>query len=80
MMINSGYDSSKVKIEESETEDGKKVFSLNILGIKDQRRYDSITQVKPGELKTSVNYAAAFKAVSGTKKYFILLDEYYHHD
>lgn len=77
MMINSGYDSSKVKIEESETEDGKKFCSLNILGIKDQRRYDSITQVKQGEIKTTVNYAAAFKAVSGTKKYYILLDEYY---
>lgn len=76
-MINSGYDSSKVWVDETETEDGKKICSLNVFGIKDQRKYDSIVPVKPGEIKTSVNYAAAFKAVSGSKKYYIILDDYY---
>lgn len=77
MIINNEFDPSKIKIEETETEEGKKICSLSIFGVQDPRRYDTVVPVKAGEIRTSAKYAAAYKATSGNKKYYLLLDEYY---
>lgn len=77
MIVENKFNEKNIKLDEIENDDGKTQYSLNIMGVQDSRRYDTLTPVSGAELKTAMSYRAAYRATAGQKRYYLLLDEYY---
>ncbi|MBR4554667.1 MAG: hypothetical protein IKO27_03640 [Ruminococcus sp.] len=84
LYINDGYgtfisseEAAKVDIVAMQAEDNLPVeYTLSVRGTSFDRNFDSIEKTDPSQIKTDKLVVEAYKATSGNRTYFLILDEY----